>query len=72
MNRQLTVAAVRGPEDGDHVEVLFLESPRIYRLARGHPDFDDVLERLRRSERDGAPVKVSFTSVESDEIEQVA
>ena len=71
MYRNLTVARVRTPERADHVDVLFLESARIFRLARGRDDFDDVLERLRASERGGHPVLVTLASLDSDVVEGV-
>jgi hypothetical protein len=49
--QELTVAAVGGSEEGDYVEVRFLESARIYRLERARPDFDQVLGRLREGQR---------------------
>ena len=51
MYREFTVAGVRGSEDVDHVEVLFLESARIYRLEKTQPDFDKLVGRLREGER---------------------
>lgn len=51
MYREFTVAGVRGSVDVDHVEVLFLESARIYRLEKTQPDFDKLVGRLREGER---------------------
>jgi hypothetical protein len=64
---ELTVAAVRGSEEEDHVEVLFLESARIYRLERARPDLDELLGRLREGRR----VRVVFTPPDGDVIEDV-
>ncbi len=55
------MAHVRGSDDGDHVEVLFLESASIYVLERERPDFDALLARLREGHRvriDVAPSRV--------------
>jgi hypothetical protein len=65
--RELTVAQVRGSEEDDHVEVLFLESPRIYTLSRKRSDFDEVLARLAP----GRPVTVGLASLDADVIEDV-
>ena len=67
MYRELTVASVRGSEEEDHVEVLFLESARIYRLERARPDFEELLDRLR----EGSRVRVSFAAPDADEIDEV-
>lgn len=67
MDRELTVAAVRGSDDADHVEVLFLESARIYVLPRSRPDFEELLGRLREGKR----VLVAFTPPDGDVIEDV-
>jgi hypothetical protein len=65
--RELTVAQVRGSDEDDHVEVLFLESARIYTLSRKRSDFDDVLARLAP----GRPVTVGLASLDADVIEDV-
>ena len=70
MHRELTVARVRGRDEADHVEVLFLESARIYRLLRERPDFDELLDRLRLAEG-GGTLRVELASPDSDVIEDV-
>jgi hypothetical protein len=65
--RELTVAHVRGSDEDDQVEVLFLESPRIYTLSRKRSDFDEVLARLAPS----SPVRVGLASLDADVIEDV-
>lgn len=69
--RELTVARIRTPEDADHVEVLFLESARVYEVSTDRPDFAELIGLLRRAELDGTPVKVGFRSLDSDAIEVV-
>jgi hypothetical protein len=64
VERELTVAAVRG---SDHVEVLFLESARVYRLDRARPDFDELLGRLQEGRR----VRVTTAPPDGEVIEDV-
>jgi hypothetical protein len=65
--RTLTVAAVRGSEEEDHVEVLFLESARVYLLERARPDFDELLGQLSEGRR----VRITTAPPDSDVIEDV-
>jgi hypothetical protein len=51
----------------DHVEVMFFESPQIFKLPRDDPRFDELLERLREGER----VRVGLASLDSDVIIEV-
>jgi hypothetical protein len=67
VDRELTVAHVRGSEEDDHVEVLFLESARIYLLERARPDFAELLNRLREGQR----VWVKLVQPDGDVIEDV-
>jgi hypothetical protein len=67
MQRELTVARVRGWEEADHLEVLFLESARIYLLERARPDFDQLLDRLREGQR----VRITIAPPDGDVIEDV-
>jgi hypothetical protein len=50
VHRELTVARVRGSEEEDYVEVLFLESARIYLLERTRR----ALSRTQDGRPDGA------------------
>jgi len=68
----MTVAHVRRPDDADHVEVLFLESARIYELRKTHPSFDTLLERLHDAMAQQQLVKVWLASPESEVIEDVS
>lgn len=61
-DRDLTVARVRIREGADHVEVLFLESARIYRLPNDCPGFDQLLRSLRDAEASRQPVRVALAS----------
>ena len=67
--RELTVASLREPEEADHVEVLFLESARFYRLPRAHAGFDEVLGLLRRALEEHRTVLVEQPSTDSDVIQ---
>jgi hypothetical protein len=67
LHRELTVARVRGSEEEDHVEVLFLESARIYLLERTRPNFDALLARLREGQR----VRITTAPPDGDVIEDV-
>lgn len=71
MYRELTVARIRTPDDEGYVEVLFLESARIYELRSDRPDFAELIELLRRAELDGRPVRVALASLDSVVIEDV-
>jgi hypothetical protein len=65
--RELTVARSRSREGTDYVEVMFFESPQIFRLPRDDPRFDELLERLR----EGGHVRVGLKSLDSDVIMDV-
>jgi hypothetical protein len=65
--RTLTVAAVRGSEEENHVEVLFLESARVYLLERTRPDFDELFGQLR----EGRSVRITTAPPDSDVIEDM-
>ena len=71
VDRELTVARVRIPEGADHVEVLFLESARIYRLPNDCPGFDRLLECLHNAESSKQPVRVALASPSSEIIRDV-
>ncbi len=69
-SRALTVADIRDA-GSDHVEVLFLESARIYELRKSHPSLDLLLERLHAANAEQRVVKVRLASPDSDVIEDV-
>jgi hypothetical protein len=71
VHRELTVAQIRGGEDTERVEILFLESARIYKLLREQPGFGELLERLRQAEGERRSVAIGLTSLDSDVIEDV-
>ena len=69
--REMTVARVREPSGADHVEVVFLESARFYKLFRTHPHYETLLERLQDASAKGRGVRVRLTSPHGDIIEDV-
>ncbi|HVM06404.1 MAG TPA: hypothetical protein VM242_14650 [Acidimicrobiales bacterium] len=70
-DRDLTVARIRTRDGADHVEVLFLESARIYRLPNDCPGFDQLLRSLRDAEASRQPVRVALASPYSEIIRDV-
>jgi hypothetical protein len=65
--RELTVARTRSRQGAEHVEVMFFESPQIFRLPRDDPRFEDLLARLH----EGESVHVGLASLDSDVIMDV-
>jgi hypothetical protein len=65
--RELTVARTRSRQGAEHVEVMFFESPQIFRLPQDDPRFDDLLARLL----EGESVHVGLASLDSDVIMDV-
>ena len=68
--REVTVAKIR-EQQGDHVEVIFLESARFYRLLKKHPKYEVILETLRKALASGTKVRVRSTSPDGETIENV-
>ena len=69
--REMTVARVREQDKADHVEVVFLESARFYKLFRTNPQYDALLERLRDALATGRGVRVRLSFPNGDIIEDV-
>ena len=69
--RQMTVAQIREQNGEDHVQIVFLESARFYKLFRTNPQYDALLERLRSNLANGRSVQVRLTSPNNDIIEDV-
>jgi hypothetical protein len=70
-HRDLTVARVRDQPALDYVEVMFLESARIYRLSKSHERFEQLLARLRHAEAGGEVSRVTLATPESGDIVDV-
>jgi hypothetical protein len=69
--REMRVAHIRERKEADYVEVMFLESARIYKLPKKNSKCDEILRLLRDAIARERVVKVRFTSPESDVIEDV-
>jgi hypothetical protein len=69
--RDLTVARVRERPGVEFVEVMFLESARIFRLSRSHGRFGELLAKLREAEEAKREVRVTLTEAWGGEIEDV-
>ena len=69
--REMTVAHVREPPGADHVEVMFYESARFYRLPRASPSFEETLRLLKEAAAVGLPLTITLAPAESDVIEEV-
>lgn len=69
--RELTVAHVRDRPDMDFVEVMFVESARIFRVSRSLARFDQLLSKLRQAEETGRVLKVTFTAPQGSEVGDV-
>ncbi len=67
----MTVAHLREPQGADHMEVVFLESARFYRLSKKNPAYDEALRLLRDAMANRRAVQVAVASLESDLIEEV-
>lgn len=64
-----TVARVR--EHDVHAEVMFFESPRIFRLPKAHPSYTALLRRLQDASLSGAIVRVTYDAADDGAISDV-
>jgi hypothetical protein len=69
--RDLTPAHIREPPGADHVQVLFLESARFYRLFRKDAKFDEIMELLREAMVKKRALQVRCARPDSDLIVEV-
>jgi len=69
--REMRVAHIRERKDGKYLEVMFLESARIYKLFRENPMYSEILRLLRAALGKKGAVKVLCTPTQSDVIEEV-
>jgi len=69
--RDMTVANIRRGEGADFAEIVFLESARFCRSLMANRAYTEILKRLEEALARGKPLKVYFTSIESEIIEAV-
>lgn len=67
--RNLTVAQVRDRAGMDFVEVMFLESARIFHVSRRHEHFDQLLSRLLESEARKRALRITLVVPHGGDIE---
>ncbi len=70
-DREMTVAHIREPKGASHVEVVFLESARFYRLLHQNHAYDEILALLRDALAKRQALKIRFSSPQSDVIEGI-
>lgn len=70
--RIMQVAQVREREGADHVEIVFLESARFYRLMKTNATFAESYELLQASLEHRELLTIRLASLESEVIEGVA
>lgn len=66
--REMTPAHVRERKGAEFVEVMFLQSARIYKLFKKNPKFEEVQERLREAVAAKRTVRVQLTAPQEDVI----
>jgi hypothetical protein len=69
--RDLTVANVRDRPGTGFVEVMFLESARIFRVSRSHERFGELLSKLQKAADGRRALRVSFAAANGGEIDDV-
>jgi hypothetical protein len=69
--REMRVAHIREPQGAKYLEVMFLESARIYKLFKENPAYSEILPHLRTALGKKSAVKVRCTSAESNVIEEI-
>jgi hypothetical protein len=67
----MTVAHVRERRGAESVDVMFLESARVFRLPRAHPSFDRVLGQLRDAVAHRHVLSVTLAAPDGELIEDV-
>jgi hypothetical protein len=68
----MQVAQVREPDEAQHVEVVFLESARFYRLLKTNPTFARSHHLLKEALAKSQLLMIRLASLESDVIEEVS
>jgi hypothetical protein len=67
--REMTVALIREAEGTDAVQVAFSESARFYKLERKNPEFEKILQELRKAKEKRNDVRVLMNLPDGDIIE---
>jgi hypothetical protein len=69
--REMTVANIREQSATDHIDIVFLESARFYKLYRQNPNFEQILRLLQEAMAKGSVIDVRLESPHSDIIQGV-
>jgi len=69
--REMTAAHIREPKNADFVEVMFLESARIYKVFKNNRKCKEILKRLREAVEKKLAVRVQLDTPHGDVIEDV-
>ena len=69
--RKMTVANIREHAEADHVDIVFLESARFYKLYRSNPGFEHALGLLKKAVTNGNTIKVGLASPNGDVVNDV-
>jgi len=69
--REMRVAHIREPEGVKYLEVMFLESARIYKLFKENPAYQEIQGHLRAALGKKRALKVRCAVTASDVIEEV-
>lgn len=69
--REMRVAHIRERKDEEHLEVMFLESARIYKLFKKNPAYLEILGALRAALAKKSVLRVRCAAKESDVLEEV-
>ena len=69
--REMRVAHIRERKDAEYLEVMFLESARIYKLFKENPAYREILGQLRAALAKKGALRVLCASAQSTRIEEV-
>lgn len=69
--REMRVAHVRERKGANYLEVMFLESARIYKLFEENAAYGEILGYLRAAQGKNRPLRVRCAPAESEVIEEV-
>jgi hypothetical protein len=68
---EMRVAHIREQKDSKYLEVMFLESARIYKLFKENPAYKEILGHLRTAKEKKSVVRVLMDVPEGDVIKDV-